>query len=192
MARNAKLNNLDTTVFFDKIEVSVSYFLQLYFSLVTFTLDYHTAPNHSVMIGFFEHQYLSYKKSHIKNLLALAKADGHMHPKEEKLLYKIGKRYGLKERQIKTLIDSDEKFNMVVPDNDHDKMNLLYDLILMVHADEVIDKHEVEFCEEAVIHFGMKKELVKWLLEEFKKGTPSVEDKWEEVKKEALEKFGTK
>ena len=28
------------------------------------------------MIGFFEHQYLSYKKNHIKNLLALAKADG--------------------------------------------------------------------------------------------------------------------
>ncbi len=48
------------------------------------------------MIGFFEHQYLSYKKNHIKNLLALAKVDGHMHEKEEALLYKIGRRYGLK------------------------------------------------------------------------------------------------
>ena len=39
------------------------------------------------MIGFFEHQYLSYKKDHIKNLLALAKADGFMHEKEEKMVY---------------------------------------------------------------------------------------------------------
>jgi len=44
------------------------------------------------MHGFFEHQYLSYKKSHIKNLLALAKADGHVHAKEQKMLLKIGKR----------------------------------------------------------------------------------------------------
>lgn len=40
------------------------------------------------MIGFFEHQYLSYKKNHIRNLLALAKVDGHMHEKEVALLFK--------------------------------------------------------------------------------------------------------
>src|SRR6187551_135942 len=102
------------------------------------------------MIGFFEHQYLSYKKNHIKNLLALAKADGHMHVKEEALLYKIGKRYGLKERQVKELIEADEKFEVIVPDNHNDRMNLLYDLILMVYADDKVDAHEVEFCEQAV------------------------------------------
>ena len=48
------------------------------------------------MMGFFEHQYLSYKKNHIKNLLALAKADGHMHPKEEALLYKIAEQVWIK------------------------------------------------------------------------------------------------
>lgn len=141
------------------------------------------------MMGFFEHQYLSYKKNHIKNLLALAKADGNMHPKEEALLYKIGKRYGLKDRQVKTLIDTDEKFEMNVPDNHNDKMNLLYDLILMVYADEVVDKHEIEFCEEAVKRFGMKKQLVGWLLAEFERGTPPPPDEWEEIKKEAKEKF---
>ncbi len=61
------------------------------------------------MMGFFEHQYLSYKKNHIKNLLALAKSDGNMHPKEEALLYKIASRYGLKDRQVKTLIDAERE-----------------------------------------------------------------------------------
>ena len=141
------------------------------------------------MIGFFERQYLSYKKGHIKNLLALAKADGNMHPKEEALLYKIGKRYALKDRQVKDLIENDEKFELKVPDNHDDKMNLLYDLILMVYADGVVDDHEVAFCEEAVERFGMKKELVGWLLAEFDRGTPPPPEEWEEIKEEARLKF---
>jgi uncharacterized membrane protein YebE (DUF533 family) len=141
------------------------------------------------MLGFFEHQYLSYKKNHIKNLLALAKADGHMHAKEERLLYKIGKKYGLKDRQIKELVDSTEKFVMNVPDNHNDKMNLMYDLLLMVHADEVVDKNEIEFCENAVKQLGMKKEVVKWLLKMFDDGEPPRGAEWEEIKQEAKEKY---
>jgi hypothetical protein len=144
------------------------------------------------MIGFFEHQYLSYKKNHIKNLLALARVDGHLHPKEEKLLNKIGKRYGLKERQLKEILDSKEKHKIIVPDNHNDKMNLLYDLLLMIYADEVVDKHEVEFFEDAVKKFGMKKEMVKWLFSVFQKGTPPPADEWEEIKKEAKERFAIK
>lgn len=142
------------------------------------------------MKGFFEHQYLSYKKNHIKNLLALAKADGFVHEKEQKMLFKIGKRYGLKDRQVKELIESKEKFTVNVPDNFHDQMNVLYDLMLMVWADGVVEKKEIAFCEALVKKFGMKKDVVKWLLQEvFEKGTPPAPDEWDELKKEAKKMF---
>ncbi len=142
------------------------------------------------MNGFFEHQYLSYKKNHIKNLLALAKADGFVHEKEQKMLFKIGKRYGLKDRQVHELMASDEKFTVNVPDNFNDQMNVLYDLMLMVWADGVVEKKEIAFCESLVKKFGMKKDIVKWLLQEvFERGTPPPPDEWEEMKREAMEKF---
>lgn len=141
------------------------------------------------MIGFFEHQYLSYKKNHIKNLLALAKADGHMHEKETALLFKIGHGYGLKDWQIQNLVDSTDTYELNIPDNYNDRMNLLYDLILMVFADEVIEKREIAFCEDVAKRFGMKKDLVKWLVKIFEKGSPPSPEEWEEIKEEALENF---
>jgi uncharacterized tellurite resistance protein B-like protein len=141
------------------------------------------------MIGFFEHQYLSYKKNHIKNLLALAKADGHMHEKEIQLLFKIGHGYGLKDWQIQKLIDHTEEFELNIPDNYNDRMNLLYDLILMVFADEVIEEKEIEFCEDVATRFGMKKAVVRWLIKIFEKSAPPIAGEWEEIKREAHESF---
>jgi hypothetical protein len=145
------------------------------------------------MIGFFENQYLSYKKDHIKNLLALAKADGYVHEKEEAVIYKIGKRYGLKDRQVKAILDSNEKFSVNVPNNHHDKMNVLYDLMLIVFADGVVEKKEVAFCEDVAKQFSLKKEVVKWLLTEvFDKGKAPAPDEWDEMRALAREKYSLK
>jgi uncharacterized tellurite resistance protein B-like protein len=145
------------------------------------------------MIGFFENQYLSYKKDHVKNLLALAKADGHVHEREREVIFEIGKRYGLKDRQIKEIVESNEKFKVNVPNNHYDKMNVLYDLMLIVFADGVIEKKEISFCEDVAKQFSLKKEVVKWLLTEvFDKGKAPAADEWDEMREYAKETFVSK
>lgn len=142
------------------------------------------------MIGFFEHQYLSYKKNHLRNLLALARIDGNLDSKEQQLLFKIGRRYGLKDRQIQTILEQDDAVSVNIPDNHNDKMNLLYDLLLMIHADDKVVKDEVDFFQAAVKNFGMKAEMVAWLLDVFsRKGMPPPAEDWEEIKLEAQQKF---
>lgn len=133
------------------------------------------------MIGFFEHQYLSFKKKHLSNLLALAKADGHLHKDEEALLFRLGEKYGLKERQVRKILESEKKVELFVPEKDDQKMDQLYDLLTMVYADGVVDDNEVVFCKDVVHRFGYKSDLVDKLIDLFKKGDPAPED-WDDVK----------
>ena len=106
------------------------------------------------------------------------------------MVYKIGNRYGLKDRQIEALIDSDEPFEINVPDNFNDKMNVFYDLVLMVYADGIVEKKEIIFCEDVAKKFGMKKAVVKWLINDvFAVGTPPPPDEWKEMKEHAEKHF---
>ncbi|MEQ8925693.1 MAG: TerB family tellurite resistance protein [Fulvivirga sp.] len=141
------------------------------------------------MIGFFEHQFLSFKKNHLRNLIALAKADGHLHPDEEKMIYKVGDKYGLKDRQIASLLRSDKKLELHVPDTHDEKMDQLYDIVMMVYADGVVEESEIEFCEDIVDKFGYKKEIVKWLIEFFDEGKEPNKAEWAELKETAGKKF---
>ena len=141
------------------------------------------------MIGFFEHQYLSFKKSHLRNLISLAKADGHLHPDEEKMIYKMGEKYGLKDRQVASLLRSDKKTELHVPDTHEAKMDQLYDIVMMVYADGVVEDTEIAFCEEVVDKFGYKKEIVSWLIKIFDAGKVPTPVEWAELRDKAQKQF---
>ncbi len=131
------------------------------------------------MIGFFEYQYLKYKKNHLKNLVALAAADGHIHEDEIAYLYQIGKKYQLKPQQIKRILEERESIEPEIPEHHHQKVALLYDLVGMMMADNVIEDSEMEFCKRMFHKFGYREILIDEMIELYRKGVHDT-DTWEE------------
>lgn len=136
------------------------------------------------MNGFFEHQYLSYKKKHLMNLIALARTDGNFHEKEMEILYNIGKKYQLKSRHIDALLESVHEAQIIVPGTHDQYMEQLYDLVEMMLADGIIADKELEFCRKMLKSMGYE-----WkLLDNFVNYVQLVKDpeSWREFKEEAI------
>ena len=131
------------------------------------------------MIGFFEYQYLKYKKNHLKNLVALAGIDGHIHEDEIAYLYKIGEKYQLKPQQIKKILDNREEIEPEIPEQHHQKVALLFDLVGMMMADNVIEDAEMEFCKRMFLKFGYKEMLIDEMIDLYRQGVDD-NDEWEE------------
>ena len=131
------------------------------------------------MIGFFEYQYLKFKKNHLKNMVALAAIDGHIHEDEIAYLYKIGEKYKLKPQQIKKIIDQKDVIEPEIPEPHHQKIALLYDLVGMMMADNVIEDSEMEFCKKMFKKFGYKKLLIDEMVDLYRQGVADTEA-WEE------------
>lgn len=136
------------------------------------------------MKGFFEYQYLSYKKKHMMNLIALARTDGNFHEKEVEILYRIGKKYELKSKHINALLDSGLTVEKNLPGNHDQKMEQLYDLVEMMLADGIIAEKEVMFCEKMVKSMGYHSSLLNILIE-FVQFELKDQESWIKFKEEA-------
>jgi hypothetical protein len=136
------------------------------------------------MIGFFEYQYLKFKKNHLKNLVALAAIDGHIHEDEISYLYKIGKKYQLKPQQIEKILDNTENIEPEIPEHHHQKVALLYDLVGMMMADNVIEDSELDFCRKMFKKFGYKEILIDEMMDLYNQGVSDT-DTWEEFLEKA-------
>lgn len=141
------------------------------------------------MKGYFEHEYLKFKKSHLSNLIALAKIDGDFQEVEEQLIYKIGQKYKLKDWQIEDMILNEERPEIQIPITHPQKMEQLYDLIRMIYADKVVAENEISFCKKITTSFGFKPQIVDWLISIFKENNRPEDEEWDDIVKLAKREF---
>ena len=130
------------------------------------------------MFGFFEYQYLKFKKNHLKNLAALAAIDGHIHESEIAYIHKIGEKYLLKPRQIKRILENQQEIQSEIPTEDPQKVAMLFDLVGMMMADDVVDEAEMTFCKQMFKKLGYKDSLIKEMIKLNKDGVEDAEA-WE-------------
>lgn len=124
-------------------------------------------------------------KSHISNLVAIAKSDGNFSIKEKRLIFEIGKRNGLSNDKLKSIIKSEEPIKFKVPKTDADRFDRVYDLVEMAVVDGTEDhENEIESCIEIAEKLGFRKAVVGVLVRKLAFGIINGKTK-EELRKES-------
>ncbi|WP_299701895.1 TerB family tellurite resistance protein [uncultured Pontibacter sp.] len=122
------------------------------------------------MFSFFESEAEKKLKSHITNLGALAKADGHVDPSEMDFIISIGERHGMKPNDVRNLLSNLQEVKPQLPTNDSERFDQIYDLVEMMLADGIVDESEMEFCINMAVRLGFKKAIVGVLVRKISVG----------------------
>ncbi|ARS36102.1 TerB family tellurite resistance protein [Pontibacter actiniarum] len=122
------------------------------------------------MFGFFESEETKRLRSHITNLGALAKIDGHLDPSEMDFIVGIGKKHGMKPDEVRDLVSSVKASDSQLPTNDSERFDQIYDLVEMMLADGIVDENEMDFCINMAAKLGFKKSIVGVLVRKISVG----------------------
>jgi uncharacterized tellurite resistance protein B-like protein len=123
-------------------------------------------------------------RNHLTILSHLARVDGELEEKEKSLIFSLGKKYGLNDDEITSIIENPSPFKI-------DSVTLLDrfeqfgNVIEMVLADEKIQERELKFCAKLAKKMGVQDIMIQILIKLITKGKYSNEEK-EEVRKEVF------
>lgn len=113
--------------------------------------------NFSDIINLFK-QGKGTARSHMRNLIEMAAADGNFDLLEYDLLKKIAKRNGISESQLKSIHDNPSSIDFQLPLDVREKFNQFYDLVHMMSIDNTIHHEEMKLCNLFAIKFGYSRE----------------------------------
>jgi uncharacterized tellurite resistance protein B-like protein len=116
------------------------------------------------LLGLFK-QGKATAKSHMRNLIEIAVADGGVGVEEQRLLEYAAIRNNISRAQLKEIQADVSNIRFEVPGNDEEKFFQLYDLVHMMSVDENIHAEELRLCEIFAIKFGYRKEVVRDMIE---------------------------
>ncbi len=104
-------------------------------------------------------------KSHMRNLIEIAAADGGFGPEEQRLLEYAAHRNHISARELKEIQADASRVRFEVPHSEEDKFFQLYDLVHMMSVDETLHTEELRLCEIFAFKFGYRKEVVGEMIE---------------------------
>lgn len=93
-------------------------------------------------------------KSHMKNLIEMAAADGNFDQIEYDLLKKIAKKNNISESQLKDIRANSSGIKFELPTDKIERFHQFYDLVHMMSVDESIHPEEMKLCSLYALKFG--------------------------------------
>lgn len=103
-------------------------------------------------------------RSHMKNLIEMAAADGNFQDMEYDLLKTIAKRNGISESQLKDIRQNHAGIQFELPTDPKEKFHQLYDLVHMMSIDNDVHPEEQKLCSLFAVKFGYPRANVNEIL----------------------------
>lgn len=114
---------------------------------------------------FVTHHGKRVNKEYFINLIQVSKTDGKIAPAELELLYKEGRKFGLSDPEIEKLIDSESNHMYHAPYSLQDKFEHMYNVAVLILADEVVTDNEKKLLRRFAIEAGFQDKAIDDLIE---------------------------
>ena len=104
-------------------------------------------------------------KSHIKNLIEIATADGKFAEEENDLLTRIAARNGISRSRLDEIRSSPGSISLEIPKDDKERFRQMYELVHMMIVDREIHPEEARLCELFASKFGYRKNGIRGMID---------------------------
>ncbi|MCB9188551.1 MAG: TerB family tellurite resistance protein [Flavobacteriales bacterium] len=105
---------------------------------------------------YFESGETTQDKGHVKNLVLLAKADGHVSDEELVLIHRIGRHVGLTYGQIGEIIDNPHGYPVIPPVSKIERLEHMAHMVDVIQIDGVVDQKELNLLSIFAVQIGFK------------------------------------
>lgn len=118
------------------------------------------------LLELFDSRDKKKRMSHIKNLLALAFADGHFDDNERDLITRIGINSGLKLDEVDRIFNRPESVKFYPPESFKERAEQIYEMVLLMMIDGEIDANEIVFCKFMAEKLGFRHQIIDVLVKD--------------------------
>ena len=103
-------------------------------------------------------------RSHIKNLIEVAIADGKLDDSELDLIISIAGKFDMTKQEVMKIKDNPHEIEFTPPSSYSAKVKLMEDLVKVLMADKNIDEEEIKICKELALKLKLHSMVVDDLI----------------------------
>lgn len=119
---------------------------------------------------FITHHGRRVNREYFINLIQVSKTDGKIAPAELEMLRREGRKFGLSDPEVDKMIQTEEHGHYHPPYSLQDKFEHLYNVAVMILADEVVTESEKKLLKRFAIEAGFEDKTINSLTDLLLKG----------------------
>lgn len=128
------------------------------------------------ILNYFDHSDKKQDKEHFVHLIQIALADGKIDENENRMLHKMGKKFGFTDPEIDKLIESTSITNYIPPYELEKRFEQVYNIMKVVLADGIVDENEMRLANKYASVAGFENNKIPELLSHLIEGIKNNDD----------------